>query len=134
MIFLSVLTIFLSLLLAAFIASAAVLFARREREWIAREEKWRDRERALVDKLLRQGHVTTIEIEREKVIKLPDPEIPPSSFIDEAFFTDDIKEELEQIYPEAARMSHAEAQQRYAKEWQIISKKLKEEATPMRVE
>lgn len=132
MVYLSVSTIILALFLAAFIASAAILFARRERDWIAREEKWRERERALVDKLLRQAHVSPIEIQREHVVKLPDPEIQPESWVDIAFRTDEIKEELEQVYPEAARMSHAEAQQRYSKEWQRIAKKLKEEATPLR--
>lgn len=126
-------TLILSFLLAASITGAAILFVRRERQWIGREEKWRERERALVDKLLKQGNLSPIEIQRERVVKLPDPEIQPASFIDEAFFTDDVKEILEQQYPEAARMSHTEAQQRYAKDWQRIAKKLREEATPMRV-
>lgn len=134
MVFLSVSTIILSFLLAASIAGAASIFARREREWIRREEKWRERERVLVDRLLSQGHVLPVEIQRERVVKLPDPETQPPSWIDESFRIDDIKEELEQIYPEAARMSHAEAEQRYAREWQRIAKKLKEEATPMRAE
>lgn len=125
--------VFLTLLLAAFIAGAAVLFVQREKAWIAREEKWRERERVLVDKLLKQGHLTPVEIQRETVVKLPDPEIQPASFIDEAMFVDDVKEELEQVYPEAARMSHVEAMHRYSKDWQRIAKRLKEEATPMRV-
>lgn len=119
-------------MLAASIAGAASIFARRERDWIAREEKWRERERVLVDRLLRQGNVPPVEIQREHVVKLPDPEIQPTSWIDESFRIDDIKEELEQVYPEAARMGHAEAQARYSKEWQRIANKLKEEATPLR--
>lgn len=127
-----ILSVILSILLAAVISAAVLLFSIREGQWIGREEKWRERERALVDRLLKQAHISPVEIQREQVVKLPDPEIQPASFIDEAFFTDDVKELLEQQYPEAARMSHAEAQQRFSKDWQRIANKLKEESTPLR--
>lgn len=123
---------FTLLLVAVGFALAARFFSKREEIWLQREEKWRERERVLVDRLLRQAHVPPLEIQREHVVKLPDPEIQPASWVDQSFAIDDVKEELEQVYPEVARMSHAEAQQRYGKEWQRIAQKLKEESTPMR--
>lgn len=125
----------ITLLLFAWVASlviATLFFLKREKDWRRVEGEWRERERALVDRLLRQAHVQPVEIQRESVVKLPDPEIQPASWVDESFRLDDIKEELEQIYPETARMSHAEAQARFPKDWQIIAKKLKEEQTPLR--
>ena len=117
-------------LLAAGVASAAYLSQMR---WEKREQQWREREMALVDRLLKQAHIAPVTIERENVIKLPDPEIQPPTWQDEAFFIDDIKEELEQIYPEAARMSHKEAMALYTKDWQRIGRQLREQRTPMRV-
>jgi hypothetical protein len=122
----------LLLVLAVGVMLAARFFSKREEMWIAREEKWRERERVLVDRLLRQANVAPVEIQREQVVKLADPEIQPASWVDESFATDDIKEELEQLYPEAARMSHAEAQARYSREWQRIAVALKERSTPLR--
>lgn len=122
-----------TLLLAVGFILAARFFSRRENQWIEREEKWRERERVLVDRLLGQAHVRPVEIQREKVVKLPDPEVtPPPSWIDEAFAVDEVKEELEQFYPEAARMTHAQARSAYPAEWARIQKRLKEEATPLR--
>jgi hypothetical protein len=120
------------LLWAVSLAGAAYFFQRRERDWRAIEEKWRERERALVDRLLRQAQVQPVEIQRERVVKLPDAEIQPASWIDESMRLDEIKEELEQVYPESAHMSHTEAQQRYGADWSRIAKKLREEATPLR--
>jgi hypothetical protein len=125
-------TLLLFAIAAGSLGLAAYFYQRREKEWLRREREWREREMGLVDRLLKQGQVATLTVDREKVVKLSDPEIQPASWIDDAFMIDSIKEELEQIYPEAARMSHAEAQARYAKEWQGIARKLKEEATPLR--
>ncbi len=121
-----------AVLWAASVLGAARLLQIRENAWIGREEKWRERERVLVDRLLRQGSVAPVEIQRENVVKLPDPEIQPASWIDESFRLDDIKEELEQVFPEAALMSHSEAQARYSREWNQIARKMKEESTPLR--
>ena len=92
------------------------------------------REGVLVDRLLKQGGVAPVVIERERVVKLPDPETPPLSAEDEAFFIDAVKEELEQIYPEVARMSHAEAKNRYPFDWAHIQKQLREQQTPLRAD
>jgi hypothetical protein len=92
------------------------------------------REGVLIDRLLKQAGVQPVVIEREKVVKLPDPEIQPMTWQDEAFFIDDIKEELEQSYPEIARMSHSEAKARYAHEWMRVQKRLQAERTPLRAD
>jgi len=92
------------------------------------------REAALVDRLLKQNGIQPVVIEREKVVKLPDPELAPMSAEDEAFFVDDIKEELEQIYPEIARMSHTEAKRRYAGDWARMQKRLQAERAPLRAD
>jgi hypothetical protein len=131
----SLLSLLAGLFAALWVASvlgAARLLQNRENGWIDREEKWRERERVLVDRLLGQARVTPVEVQRENVVKLPDPEIQPASWVDEAFAVDSVKEELEQLYPEAARMSHAEAQAKYSADWRRIAKKLKEESTPLR--
>jgi|SRR5262245_61578129 len=128
MISLPVLSILVTVL-AAYVMCAAYFSQKR---WEAKEEKWREREMALVDRLLKQGHIPAVEIERERVVKLPDPEIQPPTWIDQAFFIDEIKEELEQVYPEAARMSHSEAEQRYPYDWRAIQQRLHEEKTPLR--
>lgn len=90
------------------------------------------REGELVNRLLKQGGVQPVVIERENVVKLPDPEIQPATWIDDAFHRDSVKEELEQVYPEAARMSHSEAQARWPHDWRAIDRRLKEELTPLR--
>lgn len=102
--------------------------------FLRREDKWREREMALVDRLLKQGHVQPVTIEREKVVRLPDPETPTETWIDQAFFEDDVKEELEQMYPEVARMSHGEAKTRYAHDWRRVQERLRAERAPIRAD
>lgn len=109
-----------TLLLAVCLVYTARFFLKREAEYINR--------------LLKQGGVQPITIERERVVKLPDPEIQPMTPEDEAFFIDDIKEELEQVYPEIARMSHAEAKARYSRDWANMQKRLMAERMPLRAE
>jgi hypothetical protein len=118
MIYVSVLLALCTLLLAVCLVYTARFFLKREAEYINR--------------LLRQAGVQPITIERERVVKLPDLEIQPLSAEDEAFFIDEIKEELEQIYPEIARMSHAEAKARYARDWANMQKRLQAERAPLR--
>lgn len=120
MLYVSVLLASSTLLLAACLVYTASFFLKREGK--------------LVDRLLKQGGVAPITIERERVVKLPDPEIPPMTPEDEAFFVDEIKEELEQQYPEVARMSHADARTRYPHDWARMQKRLQAERMPLRVD
>lgn len=109
-----------TLLLAVCLVYTARFFLKREGE--------------LVNRLLKQAGVQPVVIEREKVVKLPDPEIQPMTWQDEAFFIDEIKEELEQVYPEIARMSHSEARARYAHDWARVHKRLQAERMPLRAD
>jgi hypothetical protein len=117
------------ILLCSFLAGSTLLLAVC---LVYTAKYFLQREAMLVDRLLKQGGIAPVVIEREKVVKLPDPEIQPMTWQDEAFFTDDIKEELEQVYPEAARMSHGQAKERYVHDWQTIEKRLREQRTPLR--
>lgn len=123
--------IFALVLLILVLACGLVLQARLFHQ---REDKWREREMALVDRLLKQGHVQPVTIEREKVVRLPDAEAPTETWIDQAFFEDDVKEELEQIYPEVARMSLSDAKTRYAHDWRRVQERLRAERAPIRVD
>lgn len=118
-------------LLILLLACGLVLQARF---FLKREEDWRKREMELVNRLLKTAQVQPLTIERERVIKLPDPELPPLSPVDQAFFQDDIKEELEQVFPEAARMSHSMAQHRFPREWRAIEQRLQAERLPLRAD
>lgn len=122
---------FALVLLLLVLACGLVLQARYFHK---REDKWREREMALVDRLLRQGHVAPVEIQRENVVKLPDPETPTETWIDQAFFEDDIKEELEQQYPEVARMSLSDTKTRYAHDWRRVRERLQAERAPIRTD
>jgi hypothetical protein len=67
----------------------------------ARIDEYHLREQKLIDKLLtRNGHSPLIE--REEVIKIPDPEVKQPNFIEEAFYLDAIMEEIEIMNPDMA--------------------------------
>ena len=71
-------------------------FLRSLREWDAKEEAWRTRERELVDRLLVRAGVKPL-LEREHVVTLPDPEVRQPNWIEDAFKADMIMEEAEYI-------------------------------------
>lgn len=120
---------------ASLLVLLAVLFHKREEYWREIEEAYRKRERELIDRLLKTANVKPLEptIEREKVLKIPDPEVPPPNWIDAAFLEDEIKEEIEQLYPEAAHMSHADAKRTYTADWSSAEARLKMLKAPLRV-
>ena len=76
----------------------ALLLARKQFEEL--EASYRKRERALLDRLLVKSGNSPL-IERERVVKLPDPEVKQPSWIEEAFQMDGIMEEAERLLPEA---------------------------------
>lgn len=116
---------------------ACVAWAARAQatRFIRIEDVWRERERQLVDRLLRQAHVPPLEIQREQVLKIPDPELAPTAetWVDQAWLRDSIKEEIEQIYPVTRSMSEIDVMHVYASDWRAIERRLKEEQTPLRV-
>jgi len=98
------------------------------------ESQWREREWKLTDALLKQAHVKPlVQVESERVVKIPDPDtLPPLTWQEQVFMEDAIKEEIEQIFPEACRMSAAEAKVRYANEWKDYERKFMADRIPLK--
>jgi hypothetical protein len=115
----------LVLLLAAALALQSWLFYRRE-------EGWRERERQLVDRLLRQARVEPLEVRRVRTLEIEETSEPNKSPIDEAFEMDDVKEELEQLHPEAHGMTVEQAMMLYPQEWREIEARLQARRRPLR--
>lgn len=109
-------------------------FSAFQQQKDAIEAAWRERERELTDRILAQAGVKPlIRIDREQIIKVPDPEAAPAETWEEAWHRDDlIKEEIEQVYPEAARLSIAELKTAHPNEWLRFETMLKEQKTPLR--
>lgn len=97
------------------------------------EAEYRQRERQLIDRLLRQAKVAPLEVNREQVVSLPDPEIPPRTPQDEAFRLDDILEDLEQLRPEARGMTPEAAREQFPLEWHNLEIRWDNDHTPLRV-
>ncbi len=107
-------------------------FREREREITDDNRK---REEQLLNRILRQVNVKAVgKVEVENVVKLPDPELPPPTYIDEAFRLDQIKEMIEMVMPEAAGMDPWEIQSQFPQVWKQFEAKHKEEHTPLRIE
>ena len=90
--------------------------------WLTRQfsnerKEWRQIERDLIDRLLRREYIQPLQIERESVLKLPDAEIQPEDWLGLAFRLDEIKEEVEQLFPEAANLSAEQVQVSYPAAW-----------------
>ena len=79
-------------------------------------EKSRLREQQMVDKLLSKSGYSPL-MEREQVIKLPDPEVKQPDFIELAFREDAIMEEVEFINPEMRGRNADYVQQLYPDLW-----------------
>lgn len=122
----------LSLLCLACIV-ALILQART---FFAREETWRKRDQEQRDQLwqLAGGKKLTVHYEREKIVKVPDPDAapPPMNAWDESIFNDMVKEEIEQIHPATAGMSIAQVRAQYPREWDGMAQQLREERRPIR--
>ena len=93
----------------------------------------RQENRELLSRLLLKNNIEPLVIERERVVKLPDPETQPErTAVDEAFRMDEIKEMLEESFPDAAFMTHEEAKEAYARDWARLEKRWDEARTPLR--
>lgn len=99
-----------------------------------RERELREREAELLNRLLKQAHVAPISptVERERVVKLPDPEIPPLTWQDQAFRDDDILEDLEQRFPDARGLTVEQAKALYPADWKTLEWAWDEAHTPLR--
>lgn len=121
------------LLLSLLILLLACGYTLQARTFYRREEGWRQRERQLVDRLLRQANVAPLEVERIKTLQIDDNPSPNKSPIDEAFEVDDLKEELEQLHPDAQWMSVEQAKAAYPQEWREIGARLEAKRQPLRI-
>lgn len=97
------------------------------------EDGWRQRERDLIDRVLKRASVTPLQIEREQVIKLPDAELQPRNWIEEAFKTDEIKEDVEQLFPETAGLTAEQVQAQYPAAWNDAEKRWMAAHSPLKV-
>lgn len=98
------------------------------------EDKYREREWEIFDRaLVGQGIKPILKIEREKVLKVSDPEIPNETWTESAFNDDRIKEEIEQLYPEARRLPTAEVKVLYNTEWRKFEQSYRDMQRPLRV-
>lgn len=105
------------------------------RVFLEKEREYKRREAELVDKLLKQARIAPLSrpIEQESVVKLPDPELPPLTWQDQAIRDDDILEDLEQKFPEVRGMTPEQAKLLYPADWKALEWAWDEAHTPLRV-
>ena len=94
-------------------------------------EKSRLREQQMVDKLLSKSGYSPL-MEREQVIKLPDPEVKQPDFIELAFREDAIMEEVEMMNPGMAGRGAEYVKQIYPSLWDEAEKRFNTLHNPMR--
>jgi hypothetical protein len=102
----------LSLLLGWLIRGLLAQIHRLEQ----RIEDSRLREQELVERMLTKSGFAPL-VEREQVLKLPDPEVKQPDFIEAAFREDGIMEEVEQLNPEMAGRGAEYVKQVYPSIW-----------------
>jgi hypothetical protein len=98
------------------------------------EGRARERELALIDSYLRKQNVPPLEVQRENVLKLPDPEsVRPGNFVDEAVRLNQISEIVEEARPEAAWLTADEIRAQLPELWSQAEKQWELERTALRV-
>lgn len=115
------------LTVTAFVATVS-FFVRRECEW-------RERERKLVDELLRYAHVPALEVQQERVAKIPDAETAPlMNDIDLAMHNDEVLEELQHRHGVATDTNDPVlAQTYYPQQWADAERIVRERKAPFRL-
>ncbi|TXH51085.1 MAG: hypothetical protein E6Q97_19140 [Desulfurellales bacterium] len=116
----------------------ARFFLQREAQiradWQNAEQDWRAREKRLTDELLRYAHVPPLAVEQQRVAKIPDPDVTPFlSDIDDAMRADDIKEDVEQLHPEAVGMTPDEVKALWPMEWRAAEANWNAVREPLRI-
>jgi hypothetical protein len=94
-------------------------------------EESRLREQQMMDKLLTKSGYSPL-LEREQVVKLPDPEVKQPDFIELAFREDAIMEEVEMMNPEMAGRGAEFVKQIYPGLWDEAEKRFNTLHSPMR--
>ena len=126
------------LVLAVGIALTARFFLGREEllkeNHLARERELEGRNKDLLNRLLLKNNVQPVGIEFEKTLKLPDPDTQFHTPLDEVYLRDEIKEEIEQLRPDAREMSAEEVESRWPDLWKRAHKQLMDERAPLVIE
>ena len=107
-----------------------VLFTQLQRQDDIIKET-RLREQQLVDKLLIKSGYSPL-VEREQVVKIPDPEVRQPDFIELAFREDAIMEEVEMMNPEMQGRGADYVKQLYPGLWAEAEKRFQTAHMPMR--
>lgn len=103
--------------------------------FVQREREWRERERKLVDELLRYAHVSALEVQQERVAKIPDAETAPlMNDIDLAMHLDEVLEEVQHRFAVATDTNDPLfAQTAYPAQWAEASRIVRERNAPIRL-
>lgn len=127
-------TLWTTLTVAAFVVTVN-FFAQREREWREREREWREREWKLFNELLRYAHVPALEVQQERVAKIPDAETAPlMNDIDLAMHLDEVLEEMQHRFAVATDTNDPIfAQTAYPAQWAEASRIVRERNAPIRL-
>jgi len=117
--------------------SASAKFDSAAEEYRAKldklESEWRERERELVDRILKQVNVKPIvQHQVEKVVVHPDPEVAPLSPIDLEWRKVEIIEDIEHFHPELTGITAERLERDYAPIWQKYADRYAEAHTPLR--
>lgn len=89
----------------------------------AQIDEFRLREQKLIDKLLTKNGFAPL-LEREEVLKIPDPEIRQPNFIEEAFYADSIMEEIEHEHKSLIGLTREEMQAKYPHLWEAAKQRI----------
>lgn len=123
---------FLTLSLAVLGLTAALWVAVRF--FLAREAEWRQREKDFTDRLLRREGVAPLQVQVERVAKIPDPEAePPRNPVDEAMYLDDLLEDLQHKHNLGAGMTPQQAMHLFPVEWNTVKREYDAMHKPLRV-
>jgi len=123
---------FLTLSLAVLGLTATLWVAVRF--FLAREVEWGQREKDFTDRLLRREGVAPLQVQVERVAKIPDPEAePPRNPVDEAMYLDDLLEDLQHKHNLGAGMTPQQAMHLFPVEWDVVKREYDAAHKPLRV-
>jgi predicted metal-dependent hydrolase len=106
-----------------------------EQKYQESQVKARERELSLIDTYLRKQNVAPLEVQRESVLRVPDPEmVRPRDYVDEAIRLDEIWEIAQERDVEASWTTSAdEARAKFPQLWKQCEVQWEAEHTPLRV-
>lgn len=118
------------LVLVIMLARASYKYEKREEYWLKREEELRNQLWEISG-----GTKPKITVEREKVLKVEDPEGKPvPNWRDGVFHDDDCLELIEMRHGLGRHsLTPAQAKAMYPSDWAAAERQIREEQTPLRV-